>query len=145
MARQWKPPRPETRCDVRSELEFSAQLQRARTVISGDLAEVAVFAIQVNVLGVGVVKRIEGLEPQFDSRPRFGLEWNRLEERQIPVLDSGSDHRVFAGVPEALVGATGPWGNRIGKRAGAEPSAGTDLLRIGNLGNLVGTVGSSAA
>src|SRR3974390_744337 len=98
------------------EAEFAAQLQGSRPVVVRDLAEIWVVTVHLHALRIDVVERVVGLEAQVQMNSLTRRKRNRLEDGDIPVLDSGPLDGVLGSVAEALVGAAHPGRKRIRKR-----------------------------
>ena len=119
-ARQSKPAALRCEASYNSEHKLAAELQGTWTVITGDFSKVTVMVVDVNALRVNVVECVEGLKAKVDVRT-LGCDRNGLEQRDIPVLDSGTHGRIFARVAKSLVRAAIPRSNWIGIRFCAEP------------------------
>ena len=108
------------------ELQLGAQLQRARIVSRGDLSEVRVIRIGIDVLELCVVEGVEAFKTHLKFHP-FS-EGKRLERGEIEVYESRENNCILPRIAEALIRSSCPRGYRSRKGARVEP--GEPRLRI---------------
>src|ERR1700733_4768101 len=99
-----------------SEIELPAKLQATGIGGIGYLSEVAVRKGCIEAAKLGVVERVEGFEPQFQSRALASCKRNGLEQGRVEVESSWSNNGIPLGVAKALISAAEPWRDRCGKR-----------------------------
>ena len=85
------------------------ELNSSRRVCRRELTETSVAQTVIRVLELGVVERVEGLQPQL--QPAVLTQGNGLEEREVPVVTTRSAQSVVAEIaPIAGAGLKRPQG-----------------------------------
>ena len=80
------------------EVRFQPELHDARVEGIGELAEVAGTQIITYVMELGVIPRVESLDAEFQPAATRFAEDKALEQRQVPVIATGTTHCVVAEV-----------------------------------------------
>src|SRR5450631_2129394 len=114
-----------------SEVKLRPQLEDSWIEGGSDLAVVARAEAVADLVELGVVPRIEAFRAEFEPAAPSFIEYETLEQREVPVVAAGAAQGIVSGVAEGA-------DRRVRKRRRIKPLV--NLVRIGNGADLIRTV-----